>query len=785
MKTVTIGLNEVEAMALSGSYLVEARSEASGDANVAAKGGSGAGVAKGTFSGSAGTYFLDIGYFNESDGASPYTLAINGTVVESWTGLGGAGASGTLMTRRIGVFLEDGDVIALTGRKESGEYARLDSLTIVPDDGSGPALPTIALGTIEAEDLDLGGDYVVEARSGASGGANIKSTGVGSARGRYEGDDGAFNLVVSYFDENDGQSSYSLSVNGTVVDTWAGRGGSGGAGVLTTRTIALDLADGDVVSLTGSKNAGEFARIDSLTLEERGTTPPPPPPGRIALGLNEAEALDLSGAYAVESRAEASGGANIKASGTGTASGVYDGADGAFDLVVSYFNESDGASDYRLSINGTVVATWSGVGGSGGAGVLTTRTVPVTLKDGDTIAITGSKDAGEFARVDSLTLKARSDAPPPEPGRLAVGLNEAEDLDLAGGYVVEPRAEASGGENIKTTTSGTASGVFEGAAGTHRIDVSYFNEGDGAAVYTLAVNGTAIDSWSGVGGSGSAGVLVGHATFDVDLAPGDVVTLSGTRRDGEFARVDTITLTPTDATPDFDPRDFDVFAFLGQSNAERHFSRASGDTSPGPLGSQVFADTIAAETGVTPTVIEAARGGSGSNPLADPRSFWWNLETDRPGQPLLEAVSAIRATLDAGADLDAIIWAQGEDDARAILNDFSNGAEIVDAMEAATLKVFQYLWARFDDVPIFIQELGTFPEGPGTWLGDPVGAIDAVRDGQDDLIAADGRVYLGASTAGLPDFDTIHFNVETYGIIAERLAQSVVDVLSDGGMGLA
>lgn len=780
---IVAGLNEAEDFILSGAYVVEPRQEASAGSNIAARGDGGTGTASGTFSGVSGTYWLDVSYFNERDGASPYTLAIAGAVVDSWSGVGGVGGAGTLTTRRVRVDLTDGDTIVLTGAKEAGEFARLDSLTLTPVDDDAAATATIALGVTEAEALDLTGDYAVEQRAEASGGLNIKSVGNGTASGTFDGADGDYTLTVSFFNERDGEAGYEILVNGAVVHTFTGTGGIGGAGELETRDFAVTLADGDTIALRGVRDAGEFARVDALILTERTDDPETPEPtdGTIVVGLNELEQLDLSGGYALEDRAEASGGANIRTTGTGEASGVFAGEDGAYWLEVAYFNERDGEARYALTIDGVEIDSWTGVGGSGGAGVIETRRIAVDLEEGSTIVLSGVRDEGEFARLDALTIDPR-DGDGAEPGAalITAGLTEAEDLDLSGGYVVESgREDASARANIRTTSSGLASGEFDGADGAYDIDINYFNEFDGVAGYTLSVNGTVVDTWSGVGGSGGIGVLETRTVSDVALSDGDTITLSGTRADGEFARVDSLVLTESVDTPGLDPADFDHFAFLGQSNAERHFTRKPGDDSPGNLGSVVFADTIFSETGVRPEVLEAARGGSGSNPLADPSSFWWDLDRDRPGQPLLEAVRDIRAALDDGEDLDGIVWSQGEDDARAIASDFSNSTEIVDAMKAATLASFQYIWDRFgEDLPIFIQELGVFPEGEGTFLGDPAGAIDLVRAGQADLIAQDDRIFLGAETDGVDQFDTIHFSVAGYGTIAQDLAQTAVGVIA-------
>lgn len=768
-----IGRTEAEDLTLAG-YDLEARSDASGGFDVRTED---RGTISGAFAGDSGTYTITVEYFDESDGAADYTLAIGGTVVDAWTGSGGGPGGGTPATREITLDLAAGDVVTLTGGRDAGEFARVDALLIEPATSAPEPAPqgVFAAGLVEAEDLTLAG-YAVEARADASGGANVRTTGTGTISGVFEGEAGTYALDIRYFDESDGEADYTLAINGETVHLFSGVGGSGGSGVLFTERVLIDLADGDTIDLTGVRDAGEYARVDSFLLEAADDTPPPAGPV-FAVGVTEAEALTLDG-YTVEARAEASSGANVRTTGTGTVSGSFEGAAGSYFLDIAYFNESDGASQYTLAINNETVHTFEGLGGSGGAGVLFTERVMIDLADGDTIALTGVRDAGEFARVDAFTLEAAGDTPPPGPATLAVGLNEIEALDLDG-FLVEARADASGSATVKAPGEGEASGVFTGADGEYRLTTSFFNENDGVSPYTLAVNGVVVDTWSGVGGGAGGGYLETR-TLTLSLADGDEITFTGAKDEGEYARLDSLTIEALAEEPAIAPEDADVFAFLGQSNAERHFYRESGDNSPGKLGAEVFADAISAETLAEVTTIEGARGGSGSNPLADPSSYWWDLANDRPGQPLYEAVSAIRDAIRDGRDLDAIIWAQGEDDAQAIAADGSNADAIVAAMKEATLNTFDYLWERFGrDVPVFVQQLGDHPDGEGTWLGDSVGALDLMREAQADLIAETDGVYLGATTDGADHFDTIHFSVAGYGSIAEELANTFLSGFGD------
>ncbi len=169
------------------------------------------------------------------------------------------------------------------------------------------------------------------------------------------------------------------------------------------------------------------------------------------------------------------------------------------------------------------------------------------------------------------------------------------------------------------------------------------------------------------------------------------------------------------------------------------------------------------------TAIEAALGGSGSNERADNQKYWWDLGDDRPGPALLEAVTTIRAGMLPGRDLDGIVWAQGEDDMTRIRSRGHEVEDVVNDLKTATTKAFGYFREQFGDVPIFVQELGEFADQ---------NAMAALRQAQRDLIDALDYVFLGAETAGLEHHDDIHFSNAAYGDIAERLAQSAVDLIA-------
>ncbi|MEO1786489.1 MAG: hypothetical protein AAFR41_05640, partial [Pseudomonadota bacterium] len=160
----------------------------------------------------------------------------------------------------------------------------------------------------------------------------------------------------------------------------------------------------------------------------------------IQVGRTEAESLQLAG-YVTETRNDASGGSGIKVGGTGsaTASDTFSGTSGNYTLTVNYFDESDGVSTFELLVNGQIVDAWVGDGGRSGLGTAASRDIAVSLNPGDTIAIRGTVGGEEFARIDSLDLVANgggNGGGSGGSGTIGVGLTEAEDLDISGGYQI-------------------------------------------------------------------------------------------------------------------------------------------------------------------------------------------------------------------------------------------------------------------------------------------------------------------------------------------------------------
>lgn len=140
---------------------------------------------------------------------SAKALSIEGEVISQWTAdrqLGGdTPSSSNLTTRKTdGISIKPGSTVVLTGRRHEGEHARWDYVELTPVAGGSPQ-------RFEAEYMRLAG-YSIETFRDASGGEVIKTDGDGTARFRFNGAAGDYEVTIGYVDENDGRAPFAFSV---------------------------------------------------------------------------------------------------------------------------------------------------------------------------------------------------------------------------------------------------------------------------------------------------------------------------------------------------------------------------------------------------------------------------------------------------------------------------------------------------------------------------------------------------------------------------------------------
>jgi alpha-glucuronidase len=140
------------------------------------------------------------------------------------------------------------------------------------------------------------------------------------------------------------------------------------------------------------------------------------------------------------------------------------------------------------------------------------------------------------------------------PGRL-----EAEDARLTGYKIIDitPREDASGGKAVSCDEersqnakqrSCAAEWSYSGPSGRFNIAVQYFDLADGAAQFTLKVNGQAAAAWSADANLPSKRPDGDNSTRrtvrSVQLKPGDVLRIEGTPDKDDPAALDYIEITP-------------------------------------------------------------------------------------------------------------------------------------------------------------------------------------------------------------------------------------------------
>ncbi|MGG6294523.1 hypothetical protein ACQ4M4_08870 [Leptolyngbya sp. AN02str] len=105
---------------------------------------------------------------------------------------------------------------------------------------------------------------------------------------------------------------------------------------------------------------------------------------------------------------------------TGTATSVFQGPEGTYDVVLGYFDENDGVASIEAKINGKSVSQlsldknlyWTTSERSFTTEAIATK---VYLKPGDTLELIGKETQGEYARIDYVEFVPVAGASKPQP----------------------------------------------------------------------------------------------------------------------------------------------------------------------------------------------------------------------------------------------------------------------------------------------------------------------------------------------------------------------------------
>lgn len=240
---------------------------------------------------------------------------------------------------------------------------------------------------------------------------------------------------------------------------------------------------------------------------------------------------------------------------TGTISHTFAGVTGIYDVYVTYYDETDGESEFGFSIDGLEIDSWIADDDLGRttahSETLVTRVIQdVSIIEGNVLSMMSHKDASELGRIDKIALI------PSTPDEPEYAFFEAEDWIMSGAYQIENVSAASDGKVAgiySTTQSGTITQTFNGVDGVYDITITYFDETDGQSPFAFNVNATEVDNWVADSTAGAAGAtaqsLTSRTLENVTLTNGDMLSLRASRHSGEIARVDTIELTPVATDP--------------------------------------------------------------------------------------------------------------------------------------------------------------------------------------------------------------------------------------------
>ena len=127
---------------------------------------------------------------------------------------------------------------------------------------------------IEAEDLELCG-YQVEHQGAAAGDELIKlACNTGYAKlPEFQGESCVYDISITVIDENDGQGSLDIFVDGEFVGSFKLDGDDNGNGVhnvsFTTLTLkGVEIPEGAEITFKGRGDHGEFIRIDKIAFDK-------------------------------------------------------------------------------------------------------------------------------------------------------------------------------------------------------------------------------------------------------------------------------------------------------------------------------------------------------------------------------------------------------------------------------------------------------------------------------------------------------------------------------------
>ncbi len=371
----------------------------------------------------------------------------------------------------------------------------------------------------------------------------------GTAAFSFNGTAGLYDVVVGYYDEEDGKAELAVRLGNNTIDSWKLDRKLGSnlpdSRTFQTRTVirGANLQPGDSFTIAGKEDKSEYARVDYVEII--------PVAGRQRI---EAEAMSRN-TYRLESNNNASNKQILTLAGgfkdeTGTAAFDFNGATGLYDVVVGYYDESDGKGQMTVLLGSNTLNSWRldlDLGSKEPNNqTFQTKTVSraVKLQAGDRLSLIGVQEKDEHARFDYIDLI-------PVVGAVRV---EAESGDR-NVYRTETVAGASGGNVVSLNggnnfETGTTSFAFNGSTGSYDVIIGYYDENDGKAQLQVRKGDGILDNWTldrNLGSSlpNSQSFTTRTVASGINVNTGDIFSAIGLENGSEFARIDYIDFVPS------------------------------------------------------------------------------------------------------------------------------------------------------------------------------------------------------------------------------------------------
>jgi len=252
--------------------------------------------------------------------------------------------------------------------------------------GGGGGGASIGTGRTQAESLTKT-LYETNTFEGVTG-ARATSTSTGNVRGTFSGASGSYDVTVRYFDENDGQSSFALRVDGATVGSWTANVDDH---AWKTRTFSgVPIGNGDEIRVEGARESGEHARVDYVDVVA-------------AASAVRVQAEAMTKTLYETNTFEGVTGARATSTSTGNVRTTFPGGGGVYTVRVRYMDENDGRATFTLRVNGVPVDSWTASVDDHSWKVRTIGNV--SIPTASEIRVEAARQAGEHARVDYIEFQ--------------------------------------------------------------------------------------------------------------------------------------------------------------------------------------------------------------------------------------------------------------------------------------------------------------------------------------------------------------------------------------------